>query len=162
MLPPNVATLPPGPTSRTAEIIVDLARAGRMKYPIRLVAEDITKRVAHRDQLSEVLAVYHWVCRNIRYVSDPHDVELVKDPENVLATRAGDCDDMVCLIAALCMCLGRPVRVVTAGFGRMSPHHTHTWLEVNVGDRWIALDPVAGARTPSMLRRVTTATPFYA
>jgi transglutaminase-like putative cysteine protease len=159
-MPPQVTVLPPGDTSRTAQIMVDLARKARTDYAIRQLTESITKNIAHRDQLSEVLACYYWVKQNIRYVSDPWGVELVKDPGNVVRSRAGDCDDMSCLLMALCLCLGRPTRAITGGF-RTTPGAEHVWCEVLIGDRWIALDPVP-SRTSAMLRRVTNAMAFYA
>lgn len=160
MAAPLVTTLPAGPTSTTARLILDLATRGQQNYQVRELAEQIVARVAARDQLSEVLAVYHWVGSNIRYVNDPRNVELVRDAPNVLKNRAGDCDDMVVLLGALLLCLGRQIRVVTGGFQRPGIH-SHTWVDVNIGGRWVTLDPVANVRTSSMLGRVTSARLFY-
>ena len=65
------------------------------------------------------------------------------------------------LLGALLMCLGREIRFVTVGFDR-SGFHSHTFPEVLVGKSWLCLDPVASTRTGAMLRKVQSATPFYA
>lgn len=138
---------------------MEYALQGRLSYPIRTLAEQITRRIAPRDQLSEVLAVYHWVLRNTRYLNDPHGVELVRDPTAFLESMVGDCDDQGVLIGALCLCLGREIRYVTGGF--KGPGHSHVWCEVLVGARRVALDPVAGMKTRKMLGSVRSHSAFY-
>lgn len=160
---PIVNVLPAGPTSETAQIMVAMAMKARLDYRVRQLAEEITKRIAARDQLSEVLALYHYCLRNFRYLSGTYRVELQVDPENLLAgSGQGDCNIVAVLLGALCMCVGRPVRFVTGGFSRYHNQHEHVWCEVMVYGRPVALDTVANVNTPNMLRQVTSATAFYA
>lgn len=140
----------PGPTSVTARLIVSKAHEARGDYGLRQLVENITRRVAARDQLSEVLACYHWLLKNCRYLNDPKGVELVRDARAALASGQLDCDDFAVVMGAFALLLGREIRVATGGFASAGPHQ-HTWVEVNVAGRWVACDPVAGSRTPRML-----------
>lgn len=124
-----------------------------------MLAEDIVGRLGSKDYLSEILAVYHWVCANTRYANDPRTVELVRAPgellqrllENAQALRAVwadssndanatkwrpslDCDDLTGLLAALFLSLGREVRIVTVAFKNMyyngKQQYQHVYLQV--------------------------------
>ena len=65
--------------------------AGTRSPKIILLAQQIVQKVTSGDYASEILAVNYWVYQNIRYVPDPNDIELVKDPERLLQTGSGDC-----------------------------------------------------------------------
>ena len=163
----NVQVLPAGPTSQTANLMVQMATKARTNYKLRELVETVTSKIASRDQLSEVMSWYYYVLRNFWYMNSQFGIELQRDPENMIRQlpngqfHQGDCNELGPLLAAGYMHMGRAIRFVTGGFGN-STQHTHTWVEVLIGDRWVATDPVAGSRTGAMLRRITTATPFYA
>lgn len=138
-----------------------LAERAKTDWEIRSLAVAITQGLRGKDYRSEAIAIYHWVTRNVRYVRDIHKVELVQSPTVVLRTRAGDCDDMSSLIAALCLSIGMPVRFVTAGFHTHGPH-SHVFPQALVGPgAWITLDPVAGVRTREMMGRIRTLSAYY-
>jgi hypothetical protein len=150
-------------------------------YPLRLLAEDIVGRLASKDYLSEILAVYYWVLANTRYANDPRSVELVRSPTEILGrlkqhvgvlrsiaandNRAKfrpslDCDDLTCLLLALFLSLGREVRIVTVAFrdafyaGKRQYQHVYIQVREPRTMQWIVLDPVAAEDTAQMLRRV--------
>jgi hypothetical protein len=126
----------------TVEHIKRVALESQAHYPLRLLAEDIVGRVGPKDYLSEILAVYYWVCANVRYANDPRTVELVRSPREVTERAAQmqarlqtnvdqlrsvgtgkyswkpslDCDDITALLAGLFLSLGREVRIVTVAF----------------------------------------------
>lgn len=143
---------------------VMVAKAKQARKDLRPLAEQIVAKVEGGDYNSEIYAVYAWVDQNIRYVKDPHDVELVKDPRRCIQTGQGDCDDIACLIASLCMAVGHECRFVVVGFQPNVPSHvvcqcavrgvvSHGGNSTGAQD-WVTLDPVANLSTPEMHTRV--------
>jgi hypothetical protein len=131
------------------------AHKGKKSLRVRRLAELITAGIAQGDYASEVLALYYWVCRNIRYIRDIDGVEFIKEPDQVIATGAGDCDDMATLLAALLMAAGNPVRFAIAGFKPGRPNFSHVYVEVMTPHGPVTIDPVANRDTPKMLKTMT-------
>ncbi len=156
----QVQHLPPPTTRDTALMMRQLAHQGKVRIPVRQLATEITRYVADKDYKSEALAIYRWVKKNIRYRKDPYNVEMVQGPEVTLQTMAADCDDLSILIGALLLSLGHRVRFTTVGFNAKWPH-SHVLPEVQIGQRWLILDPVAGVKTREMASRVRTRTNYY-
>lgn len=129
------------------------AHKGKADLEVRQLVESICKDIAQGDYASEVLAIYYWVCQNIRYMRDIHDVEFVKEPRQVIRTRSGDCDDMATLLAAMCMTCGNTCEFLVASF-TASPTPTHVYLRVNTPSGPMVLDPVANKQTAQMLSRM--------
>ena len=121
------------------------------------------------------------MCSHTRYANDPRTIELVRSPrdllerlkQNVNALRdvfaqgshgtwkpSLDCDDLTALIAALCLSLGREVRICTVAFKNMffrgTRQYSHVYLQVREPRTlaWIVMDPVAAETTPEMLGRI--------
>jgi len=165
----------------TVEHIKRFALEAQTYYPLRLLAEDIVGRLGSKDFVSEILAVYYWVCANVRYANDPRTVELVRSPAEVMsrlrtiidqlrakfAHQNGatwkpslDCDDITTLIAALLLALGREVRILTVAFrnaffaGKRQYQHVYLQVREPRTMNWVVLDPVAADTTPEMLRRI--------
>ena len=156
----------------TVEHIKKFAIAGQML--VRPLAEDIVGHLQSKDYLSEILAIYYWVCTHTRYANDPRTIELVRGPVAVLARlernvaqlRSGkslpslDCDDLSTLLAALFLSLGREVRIVTVAFrnafynGQRQYQHVYIQVREPRSLQWIVLDPVAADMTGDMLRKV--------
>lgn len=162
--------------AHTVHKIRQLAVTCQRHLPLRNLAESIVGRLESKDFLSEILAIYYWVLANTRYANDPRNVELVRSPKVTLQRvqqavdqlSAGgpgqwrpslDCDDLVCLMAGLFLCLGREVRAVTAAFQhqhvRGQRQYSHVYLQVREprSGAWIVLDPVAAEGTAQMLSR---------
>jgi hypothetical protein len=114
------------------------AHKGKSDLDVRQLVETICKDLVQGDYAGEVLAIYYWTCQNIRYMRDIHDVEFVKEPRQVIATRSGDCDDI--LLASYSPTMRMP---------------THVFLRVNTPSGPMVLDPVANRLTSQMLKRMS-------
>lgn len=143
---------------------VMIAKSKLARKELRPLAEQIVAKLEGGDYNSEIYAIYAYVDANIRYVKDPHDVELVKDPRRVVQTGQGDCDDIACLIASLCMAVGHECRFLVVGFETNTPSHvvcqcavrgviSHGGGSAGAKD-WVTLDPVANLSTAEMHTRI--------
>lgn len=122
---------------------------------IRRLVESICAGLQPGDYAGEILACYYWVCQNIRYMRDPHQVELVKEPIVTLRTRAADCDEIATLLAAMLMGCGNECRFVLISFTPdKQPSHVFTTVKIPKGG-WLTLDPVANCVTDEMWGRAT-------
>lgn len=150
-------------------VMAEYARKSQHHHAVRRLAERICAGLQSKDYLSEILAVYYFVLANSRYMNDPRQIELVRAPWQVIAEiDAGrmpslDCDDMITLIAALLLAIGREVRIVTLAFRNMffrgKRQYQHVVLQVREPRTgvWILLDPVAAEDCEQMVRRVQAA-----
>jgi transglutaminase-like putative cysteine protease len=134
------------------------AHKGKSDLEIRQLVETICKDLVQGDYASEVLAIYYWVCQNIRYMRDIHDVEFVKEPRQVVATRSGDCDDIATLLAAMCMACGNTCEFLLASYASATSMPTHVFLRVTTPSGPMVLDPVANRLTAQMLDRMANFT----
>lgn len=129
--------------------------ANKAKKTLRPLAEQICHELEPGDYNSEIGAIYAWVCKNIRYTRDIHNVEYVQSPARLIQSMSGDCDDIACLLAALCMALGNEARFLVVGFENRQPSHVFMQVAVRTkqsgggntsGEKlWVTLDPVADA-----------------
>lgn len=138
-------TIPKGysGTLATAGHIVRLIRQGAKDFQVRRTAVAIFRQygIRPKDYMGEVAALFDWVKRNIRYTRDIYKVELLHSARRMLQLRAGDCDDLTILLAAMLEATGHPVRLVLMGVNPRKPKvFSHIYLEVQVRGRWIALD----------------------
>lgn len=157
---------------QTAKLIRDSALASQNHFGVRKLAEEICRDLRSKDYLSEILAVYHFVLTNTRYMRDPKTVELVKAPWRVVTELVSgrrpnlDCDDLTALLAALLLSIGCSVRVVIVAFknqvykGRRQYSHVFVQALEPKSGKWITVDPVGGDRTNRMLARVKFAKIF--
>lgn len=93
-----------------------------------------------KDHKAEVTALFNEVRKRVRYTWDPTDYDAFQTPAKTLQLRAGDCDDYVSLLGALCRSVGHKVRsriVQTQG----SDTWNHIYLAVNINGQWMPLDP---------------------
>ena len=151
---------------QTVALIKRYALEAQSRPNVRLLAEEIVSGIGAKDTASEILAIYYFVLAHTRYMNDPRTVELVRKPERIVAElRAGkvpslDCDDMVCLIAALALACGREVRACTVAFktvlynGEKQYSHVYCQVKEPRTSQWVTLDPVAAENTRSMLGRI--------
>ncbi len=83
-------------------------------------------------------------------------------PEQTLAAGHGDCTEMVGLYLASATATGLKARSVGGGLwadGRLRPH---AWVEVDVGGRWVAVDPTLGQAPADAARLAVGAEPASA
>lgn len=156
-----------GATHTVAKIIQAVgAGSPAERYRVRLLAEELVQHLQSKDFLSEILACYYFVLQLPRYTNDPRTIELVKAPYIIAAEIAAgkvpslDCDDMVALLVALLLMLGREVQIVTVAFKHQfyqgERQYSHVFVRVREPrtGQWVVLDPVAAEDTKQMLRRV--------
>ena len=130
-------------TLKTLDHIQALVRQGAKDFYVRQKAIDILlqSRVHPKDYLGEIKALFKWVQQNIRYTRDPYRVEALHSARRMLALRAGDCDDMTILLAAMLESIGHPTRLIIIGPTQFQPNlFSHIYLEANLRGRWISLD----------------------
>ena len=134
---------------------------GAQSLRLRTVLTGIVRHVAPRDQLSLIGAILYWINPRFRFLSDPLDVELVRDPEAILdeiethGFFSGDCDCIATFLLACMRSLGIKAKFVRAGFASFGPlksKYTHVFVAArDQYGRWVAMDPVAGKNTKKML-----------
>jgi transglutaminase-like putative cysteine protease len=164
--------MPYSGTGRTVEEMERLARGprGELSVELRLALEDVIRYVRPRDQLSLLAALHNWFDRHYHFVKDPKGVEQVKDPVRLLeeieslGRAVGDCDDASTFFGGSSRALGMEARLVRVGFRDPTPEqqmgseggrYSHVLAVVyDQYGRPIVVDPVAGRRTPKMLKRV--------
>jgi len=128
----TLSWLPPGlpGTDVTVERMGELARSGARLPALRLIVEDIVRKLPARDWTAEALAVEDWIRRRLRFTRDGLNVETLKTVPKMLADLArtgrlvGDCDDASILGAAMLLSLGHPVSFQVLGRGK-KPHHVN-------------------------------------
>lgn len=143
--------------------IIGLIKRGAKDFWVRQKAITIFRQYGVRPKhyLGEVMALFDWVKKNIRYTRDIYKVELLHSARRMLQLRAGDCDDMTILLAAMLEATGHPVRLVLVGSDpRKRNRFSHIYLESQVNGRWIALDPTMakppGWAPKALIKRIIT------
>jgi Transglutaminase-like superfamily len=124
----------------TIKKMAELATAGAQTFPIRDLAVRITADVPSKQPRLELEALYRWVRDHVRYRFDPVDLEWVQSPARTVQQRAGDCDDLSTLLAALAGSLGHRWRFRTIGPTPQAQRHVAA--EAFDGQTWVTLDPV--------------------
>jgi hypothetical protein len=130
-------------TKKTVASIIRLIKEGAKDFGVRQTAIDIlfANGVPPKDYLGEIKTLFAWVQNHVRYTRDIHRVELLHSARRMLELRAGDCDDMTILLAAMLKAIGHPVRLALVGFNpQRKMLFTHIYLEVLYQGGWIPLD----------------------
>lgn len=160
-------------TDHTVQKMIELmlGARGEQSRKVRRHTEQIIVNVRPKDYVSEMVAICRWWGNAGRYTRDPLHVEMLRDPERLIddanvGKLACDCDEFAEAIGAGCLTLGTRVQVVTVGFQPRIPgtakNHSHVFVRGQDPRTkiWWVLDPVAGRRTASMLKRVKQYTIF--
>lgn len=120
---------------------------------VNRAAIEIVRNTAQYDDLSKIQAIYNWVADNFTYVQDPVGPfgakETLRPVRDLLALRAGDCDDInLVLFPALLGTIGYSTRIVTVAADPTSPSEfSHVYCEVEYRGEWIPMDSARpGAR----------------
>jgi hypothetical protein len=151
--------------------MVRSALTSERSIPVRRHTEQIISNLRPKDYASEIIAICKWWGNAGRYTRDPLHVEMLRDPERLIAdANAGrlacDCDEFALAIAVCCLTVGARAQFVTVGFQPQRPGqpkiHTHVFCRAQDPrtKQWWVLDPVAGRRVGQMLKRVKQYTVF--
>ncbi|MBK1713075.1 transglutaminase-like domain-containing protein [Rubrivivax gelatinosus] len=132
-------------------------------YPSRYCQSDRLLRLAAEEfggfypGYSRVLAVQHWVQKQISFQSNTSDS--TTSAVDTLIGRVGVCRDFAHLMIALCRALNIPARIVSGtDYGAdpaLGPPDFHAYAEVYLGERWYLFDP-SGTAVPMGLVRLGT------
>lgn len=127
---------------------------------IRKEVKADTSLSPEQQRLALVKGAFDWVVDNITYrfdhdavsdhvdVKNPKNTEFVIAPKHLLTVLEGDCDDMSVMLASILLALGFEVNFKVIAW--RSKDFTHVYIEVKLptdeGERWVPMDPVAGAK----------------
>lgn len=146
-----------------AMVSAALGLHGERSSLVRSATEEAIGKLFPKAYDSEILSICFWAMQKVRYVNDPMHLELVKTPERLVTEirqrgfARGDCDDIACLIATMCLQVGRNAQFVVVGFGdKGSYSHVFARVQEPRTKKWIVCDPVAGSDVRSMLNKVKT------
>lgn len=174
--PPRV-TLPYRGTKDTVAHMLAIGKGqyGELSYPVRAWTENAVRYVQPRDKASQLAAIYLAFWPAYRFIHDPIEREQVKTPESLIremvehGVALGDCDDASLLLWTAPRTIGIQTQLARVGFrkdmgtdlgggglGGARPRFSHVYaVGYDQYNRPIAMDPVAGRRTPRMLRSAT-------
>ncbi len=153
----TLGLIPPGVEGirATLRIMSALVKHGKLLQPIRAKALDLSAQVDDRDYAGQVEVIHAYVRDNMRYVSDPCDVETVHTAEALDRLMAGDCDDHAIYICSLLESIGHPTQFKAIGFAPNS--YEHVYARTKIGERWWAIEttePVPMGWEPAGIRAV--------
>ncbi len=131
---------PAAPGAATTSAYLQPSTAVQSEHPrFRALARELTANTTDRRvQIERLLA---WIERNIE--RRPIDVFSALD---VLNGRKAECQGHALVYTALARAAGIPTRVVN-GLVYSEEHEGflyHSWTESNIGDQWLAVDPIFG------------------
>jgi len=122
----------------TLDVMVALAKSYRTNLEIRNLAESLVRDIPQKDYWSEAEAIQRYVRDRIRYTQDTYDMEMLKTPLELLASRQGDCDDKSLLAATLLLSIGHPARFKAIGYA--PGEYEHVYTETKIGDEWVSVE----------------------
>lgn len=126
-------------TRDTLDAMIVLTNRARTSMPVREAALRATRNTDGKNALDMARGVQAWVKGNIGYIPDPHDYEMLTDPEILLQAGAGDCDDQAMLVAAMLASIGFKVRFVAIGT-TMPDQFTHVFTQAHIGPDWLSVE----------------------
>lgn len=112
---------------------------------IRELTSRILRGVPARDDQGEAKAIFDYIQKQIRFTSDPALVEAFSDAQTTDRNKAGDCDDMSIMGAALLKNVGFEnirIKVISAE----GDDFDHVYLMVGIpkagtAKQWLSFDP---------------------
>ena len=135
----TLTTIPGGVagTRATLAAMASHVKTAKADPRIRRLAVCIVGGLPHQAAAGDAYAeqICSWVADNIQFVRDVDGLETLTPPAYLLATRAGDCDDHVMLVASLLQSVGIPARFVVGGNATDRPEHV--WAEASVDGEWV-------------------------
>lgn len=131
-------------TAQTVRVMRRLVDAAQADAGFVRFATDLIRNVPAHDEAGELFALFSWIQQNIRFTKDPVAKEKLYPPQELLKIRAGDCDDIAMLTAALALTLGYPAQLITVSSNPDYPEtfsHVYTEVELPPGSgNWVAMD----------------------
>ncbi|MEM5830612.1 MAG: transglutaminase domain-containing protein [Candidatus Aenigmatarchaeota archaeon] len=133
---------------KDAEELIKIARSfvekAKRNPDFVLFAQEIVFDVPENDKIKEIVKIVNFVKQNVRYVNDPHRLEMIIDPIVYMRryrnreTLSGDCDDQAVFLSALLESIGYKTRL--RGKIYKNKFGGHLICEVELNNMWIPLD----------------------
>lgn len=125
----------------TVQFMISVAK-DRCNNPIvRQTAVQILNkaRTDSHNHLDEAIAIGEYIQKNMRYMKDPLDQELLQDPILMIeqlekGTARGDCDDMSLLIATLLLSIGLKPYFKIVRWKKTNGNFNHIYVMVKEGN----------------------------
>lgn len=135
-------------TSKTIKRMIGLIQLGLRQDYFRWNPDDESSLMAdilagceQKDYFCYAKSIHDYVTNDIKYVYDPTQVELVRDPYTITKSGVADCDCKCVLECSLWGNIGLESRLVTVMETPQSDEYTHVYCEVNIpGKGWTASD----------------------
>jgi hypothetical protein len=143
---------------KTIEYMINIIKESSHNPFVRNTAEHIIKNCPPRDNLAEASAIYYFVRDNLKYRSDPIDLEYLSTPPLLLTkiktgdAPSEDCDGHATLTSALLRSIGIPCKLrITSYVPDGDWSHVFTMalagpknngLGVYQPKKWIAIDTI--------------------
>lgn len=131
-------------TARTIRQMQKMVWSGKTDPQVLKLVAAIIKNAGTkaRDHVGEVRAISNWIKANINYLWDPHGVELLFSPKQILARGAGDCDCLSTLFNAMAEAVGLRTAFVTIKDPNYPDQYSHVYSKVYIPEvgSWVAID----------------------
>lgn len=130
------------------KLMAALAWKGKRNRIVRVKTLEIIHQagVKPQDWVGEANVVMRWIQSNIRYFLDPHGVEYFQTPERTLIDKAGDCDDLSILYAAMMGSIGHRTAIILTD-PKQKGTISHAQGAINFypkktpyGNRWVSVE----------------------
>lgn len=147
--PTFLGLIPDGPAGirETLKQMRQCVLRGKSDPQMHLIANRLVSHCAPKDFICEVAAIFDFVQKEIRYSLDPNEIELLRDPRQVIEQGTGDCDDKCIVLACLLELKGHAATLRALGFERSAwgmpiEEYSHVVVLTNPGadGEWVALD----------------------
>lgn len=145
-------------TEQTLALMRMLIQEWKTDPSIRDRSIQLISRVAPKDDVGEVDAIFRWVRDNIRYVRDVSGIETLHTPNLIIAQAAGDCDDKVILLCTMLESIGYDTRCDAVGFAHDNGQYSHVLADVFLQGAWVPMESTEpwalGIEPPGIARRM--------
>ena len=128
-------------TDATVKKMLDFVQKAQRDYKFIQLATKIIDSCPAKDKMCEGKTIFYFVKKTIKFVNDPIDVELVRDPWVILQERKADCDELSLLIAALAASVGIPYKFATIAADLVRPDEfSHVYTMMYIQGKWHGAD----------------------
>jgi hypothetical protein len=121
----------------------DLVSQGKRDFRIRKLVGQLVQNCPPKNYYCYAEQAFLYCRDRIKYMYDPHGVELIESPWKIVEAGVADCDSIVILFSTLCECMGFPCRFVTIKADKSRPNEfSHVFAEVKIPRKgWVGADP---------------------
>jgi hypothetical protein len=132
-------------TAATIARMRDFVTEYKRNFEIRKLAAKIIANCPAKDYYCYAKALYEFCRDRIKYVYDPHMVELVESPTKILESGVADCDSVCTLLASLNESIGLKTRFRTVKADVKRPDDfSHVYCVVRVPTSRFSTSTVSG------------------